>query len=62
LRALAVALVNVGEHERAAQVVEELLTIEPELTIFAVFARIPVPIAAMAQIYATTLKAAGLPE
>lgn len=62
LRALAVALVNVGEHERAAQVVEELLTIEPELTVSAFFARIPVPVASMAQTYATALKAAGLPE
>ncbi len=62
LRALAVALVNVGEHERAAQVVEELLTIEPELTVSAFFARIPFPVAAMAQTYATALKAAGLPE
>jgi tetratricopeptide (TPR) repeat protein len=62
LRALAVALVNVGAHDRAAQVVEELLTIEPELTVSAFFTRIPVPVAAMAQTYATALRAAGLPE
>ncbi|WP_441242226.1 winged helix-turn-helix domain-containing tetratricopeptide repeat protein [Tardiphaga sp. 768_D3_N2_1] len=62
LRALAVALVKTGEHERAAQVVEELLTIEPELTVSAFFARIPVPVESMAQTYAAALKAAGLPE
>jgi tetratricopeptide (TPR) repeat protein len=62
LRALAVALVKTGEHERAAQVVEELLTIEPELTVSAFFARIPVPVVSMAQTYAAALKAAGLPE
>jgi Flp pilus assembly protein TadD len=33
LRVLAVALVKVGQRDRAAQVVQELLTIEPELTI-----------------------------
>jgi TolB-like protein/tetratricopeptide (TPR) repeat protein len=62
LRALAVALVNVGAHERAAQVIEELLTIEPELTVSAFFARIPMPVESMAKTYANALKAAGLPE
>jgi TolB-like protein/Flp pilus assembly protein TadD len=62
LRALAVALVKTGQHERAAQVVEELLTIEPELTVSAFFTRIPVPVEAMAKTYAEALKAAGLPE
>ncbi|WP_441277544.1 winged helix-turn-helix domain-containing tetratricopeptide repeat protein [Tardiphaga sp. 172_B4_N1_3] len=62
LRALAVALVKTGAHERAAQVVEELLTIEPELTVSAFFARIPVPVESMAKTYADALKAAGLPE
>lgn len=62
LRALAVALVKTGQHERAAQVVEELLTIEPELTVSAFFARIPVPVESMAKTYADALKAAGLPE
>jgi hypothetical protein len=38
------------------------MTISGIAAAFAPFARIPVPIVAMAQIYATTLKAAGLPE
>jgi tetratricopeptide (TPR) repeat protein len=62
LRALAVALVKVGQRDRAAQVVEELLTIEPELTISGFFTRIPVPVESMARTYAEALKAAGLPE
>lgn len=62
LRALAVALVKTGQHERAAQVVEELLTIEPELTVSAFFSRIPVPVESMAKTYAEALKAAGLPD
>lgn len=62
LRALAVALVKTGQHERAAQVVEQLLTIEPELTVSAFFTRIPVPVESMARTYAEALKAAGLPE
>ena len=35
LRVLAVALVKIGEHDRAAEVAQELLKIEPELTISA---------------------------
>ncbi|MET0220339.1 MAG: winged helix-turn-helix domain-containing tetratricopeptide repeat protein [Tardiphaga sp.] len=62
LRALAVALVKTGQHERAAQVVEELLAIEPTLTVSAFFARIPVPVESMARTYAEALKAAGVPE
>jgi hypothetical protein len=33
LRALAVAVVKVGQRDRAAQAAPEMLTIEPELTI-----------------------------
>jgi TolB-like protein len=62
LRALAVALVKVGQRDRAAQVVRDLLAIEPDLTISGFFARIPVPVEAMARTYADALKAAGLPE
>ena len=62
LHALAVALVKVGQRDRAAQVVQELLSIEPELTIAGFFSRIPVPVEAMARTYAEALKAAGLPE
>lgn len=62
LRVLAVALVKIGQAERARRVVQELVAIEPELTISGFFARIPVPLEAMARAYAEALKAAGLPE
>jgi TolB-like protein/Flp pilus assembly protein TadD len=62
LRALAVALVKVGRCDRAAQVVQEMLTIEPELTISGFLTRIPVPVESMARTYAEALRAAGLPE
>jgi len=62
LRVLAVALVNVGQRDRAARVVQELLKVEPELTIAGFFARIPVPVESMARIYTEALRAAGLPE
>lgn len=62
LRALAVALVKVGQRDRAAQVVQDLLAIQPELTIAGFFARIPVPVESMARVYSEALKAAGLPE
>jgi tetratricopeptide (TPR) repeat protein len=62
LRVLAVALVKVGQRDRAAQVVQEMLKIEPELTISGFLTRIPVPLETMARTYAEALKAAGLPE
>jgi TolB-like protein/Flp pilus assembly protein TadD len=62
LRVAAVALVKLGEHDRARQAVQELLAIEPELTISGFFARIPVPLESMAKTYAGALKAAGLTE
>jgi tetratricopeptide (TPR) repeat protein len=62
LRVLAVALVKLGQQDRAKQVVQDLLEIEPELTISDFFARIPVPLENMAKTYATAWKAAGLPE
>jgi tetratricopeptide (TPR) repeat protein len=62
LRVLAVALVNVGERDRAAQIVRELLTIEPELTISGFLTRIQVPLESMAKTYADALRAAGLPD
>jgi hypothetical protein len=55
-------LVKLGEQDRARQAVQELLEIEPELTISGFFARIPVPLESMAKTYADALKAAGLPE
>jgi tetratricopeptide (TPR) repeat protein len=62
LRVLAVALVKVGQRDRAAQVVREMLTIEPELTISGFLTRIQVPLDSMARTYTEALRAAGLPE
>jgi TolB-like protein len=62
LRVLAVALVQLGQPGRARRAVQELLRIEPELTISGFFRRIPVPIEGMARTYAEALKIAGLPE
>jgi Flp pilus assembly protein TadD len=62
LRVLAVALVNIGQRERAAQVVREMLTVEPELTISGFLKRIEVPLDSMAKTYADALRTAGLPE
>ncbi|TDH60949.1 tetratricopeptide repeat protein [Dankookia rubra] len=62
LRVLAVALVKAGQPERAARAVQDLLRIEPGLTVSGFFARIPVPLEAMARTYAEALRAAGLPE
>ncbi|MEE7465611.1 hypothetical protein MOF8_00720 [Methylobacterium oryzae] len=61
LRALAVAHVGLGQPERARQAVDELLGIEPELTVSGFLARIPFPIAALAHRYAEALAEAGLP-
>ena len=62
LRVAAVALVKLGQQDRAEKTIQELLKIEPELTISGFFARIPVPLESMARVYADALKAAGLPE
>jgi hypothetical protein len=62
LRALAVALVKTGQRDRAAQVVQDLLRIEPELTISGFLSRIPVPLETMARTYAEALRVAGLPD
>jgi TolB-like protein/Flp pilus assembly protein TadD len=62
LRVLAVALVKLGQQDRAGKAVQELLEIQPELTISGFFARIPVPLERMAKTYADALRAAGLPE
>jgi hypothetical protein len=62
LRVLAVALVKVGQRDRATQVVQEMLTIEPELTISGFLTRILVPLDSMARTYAEALREAGLPE
>ncbi len=62
LRVLAVALVKLGQPDRPAGVVRELLAIEPGLTAAGFFARIPVPLEGMARTYAEALRIAGLPE
>ncbi len=62
LRVLAVALVQLGQQDRAEKTVQELLGIEPELTISNFFARIPMPLETMAKTYADALRVAGLPE
>ena len=59
---LTVALVKVGERDRASQIVQELLVIDPELTTSRFFTRIPVPLENMARTYAEALRAAGLPD
>ena len=62
LRALAVALAKVGQRERAAKIVEELLKIEPQLTISGLRARVPFVVESMWKTYSDALRLAGLPE
>jgi tetratricopeptide (TPR) repeat protein len=62
LRVLIVALVRTGALPRAAQIAQELLTVEPELTVSSFRSRIPFPVASMARTYAEALHAAGVPE
>jgi TolB-like protein/Flp pilus assembly protein TadD len=62
LRVLAVSLVKTGQEERARRIVQELVTIEPGLTISGFFARIPIPLETMARSYGEALRVAGLPE
>jgi TolB-like protein/tetratricopeptide (TPR) repeat protein len=62
LRVLVVALVKLGQNDRAATIARELLDVEPELTISGFFKRIPFPRDALAATYAKALRAAGVPE
>jgi len=62
LRALAVALAKVGHRERAAKIVEDLLKIEPQLTISGLRARVPFVVESMWKTYSDALRLAGLPE
>ena len=62
LRVLIVALVKLGEMDRAGAIARELLVVEPELTISGFFKRIPFPRDTMATTYAAALRAAGVPE
>ena len=61
LRVAAVAYVKLGQQDRARHAVQQLLQIEPELTISGFLARVPVPLESMAKTYADALKVAGLP-
>jgi TolB-like protein len=62
LRVLAVSLVKIGQHDRAAQVAQELLKVDPEFSISGFLKRIPFPLEAMARTYAEALRTAGVPE
>jgi TolB-like protein/Tfp pilus assembly protein PilF len=62
LRVLIVALIKLGQNDRATAIAKELRGIEPELTISGFFKRIPFPRDAMATDYAEALRAAGVPE
>jgi TolB-like protein len=62
LRVLIVALVKLGQHERATRIAQDLLEVEPELTISGFLTRIPFPLDSMARTYAEALRAAGVPE
>jgi len=61
LRVLIVALIKLGQTDRAALVARELLDVEPELTVSGFFKRIPFPRDTMAAAYAEALRAAGVP-
>jgi TolB-like protein/Flp pilus assembly protein TadD len=61
LRVAAVARVKLGRQDEAERTIQELLQIEPDLTVSGFFARIPFPVERLARIYAEALAAAGLP-
>ena len=61
LRVAAVAYVRLGRPECATSTVQQLLEIEPGLTVSGFFDRIPVPLEPMARTYADALRTAGLP-
>lgn len=62
LRALAVALVNTGDLERARRIVEEARTVDPGMTVSALLRRIPLANARVYALYRDSLRKAGLPE
>jgi TolB-like protein/Flp pilus assembly protein TadD len=62
LRVLTVALVKLGQNDRAAKVAGELRDVEPDLTISGFFKRIPFPLDSMARTYAEALREAGVPD
>ena len=62
LRVLAVGLAKVGRVHDAKQVVQDLLTIEPQLTISGLRTRVPFIVARIWKTYSEALRLAGLPE
>lgn len=61
LRTAAVAQVKLGQVDQAKSTIQELLAIEPSLTISNFLARIPMPLPAMEKTYREALATAGLP-
>jgi TolB-like protein/Tfp pilus assembly protein PilF len=61
LRALVVALVNIGAVDRAHTVVQELLTIDPRLTVAGLDHRLKVFNPVLRQTYLAAFRSAGLP-
>ena len=62
LRVLAVGLAKMGRVHEAKQVVQDLLTIEPRLTISGLRTRVPFIVARIWKTYSEALRIAGLPE
>lgn len=62
LRVLAVALVNMGELERAKQVASEAMKIEPQLTVSSMQTRLPLNNQPVTDNYKEALRKAGVPE
>jgi TolB-like protein/Tfp pilus assembly protein PilF len=62
LRVLAVALVNVGQTERAKTIAAEALKIEPHLTVSGLRSRMPLNNEPIMKIYRESLRKAGIPE
>jgi len=62
LHARAAAVLASDDRKESRVIVQDLLKIEPGLTISGFFSRIPVPVETMARTYADALKEAGLPE
>jgi TolB-like protein/class 3 adenylate cyclase len=62
LRVMAVALVNLGQQDKAEMIVGEILKIDPQLTISRLRGRVPLITDAVWTMYSEALRRAGLPE
>lgn len=62
LRSLAVALVSIGEVDRARLIVSEILKIEPDATVARIPDRMPYVSEPVLQTYIDALRRAGLPQ